>query len=193
MGTGRTEIDAYNGYLKHLARGETKIISSSRGVADKLAEASNFFLSRIRDRLSPRRTERGNRDVPGRFLSIPVSPSRDRGTNSVWLITNHNIWTKTDQQDPVQAAKEHVKAAADNLHSATKAKAEQFQNVVEDAWSDAQSRAQTWQTEIGTYVQQNPAKAVFMALGIGFVFESQVVKIVRHRDFTAGLPQSDVF
>jgi len=122
-----------------------------------------------------------------------VSPSRDRGTNSVWLRTHDNIWTKTDHQDPVQAAKEHVKAAADNLHSATKAKAEQFQNVVEDAWSDAQSRAQTWQTEIGTYVQQNPAKAVFMALGIGFVFESQVVKIVRHRDFTAGLPQSDVF
>jgi hypothetical protein len=28
-----------------------------------------------------------------------------------------------------------------------KAKAAQFQNVVEDAWSDAQPRAQTWQTE----------------------------------------------
>ena len=49
------------------------------------------------------------------------------------------------------------------VHSATKAKAAQFRNVVEDAWSDAQSRAQTWQTEIGAYIQQNPTKAVFMA------------------------------
>jgi len=43
MGTGRTEIAAYNGYLKHLARGETKIISSSRGVADKLAGGVEFL------------------------------------------------------------------------------------------------------------------------------------------------------
>ena len=77
---------------------------------------------------------------------------------------------------PGTGCKEHVKAAADNLHSATKAKAKQFQNVVEDTWSDAQSRAQTWQTEIGTYVQQNPAKAVFMALGVGFVLSRRLWK-----------------
>ena len=59
----------------------------------------------------------------------------------------------------IQAAKEQLNEAADDLHAATKAKATQFQNVVEDA----QSRAQTWQTEIGAYIQQNPTKAVFMA------------------------------
>jgi ElaB/YqjD/DUF883 family membrane-anchored ribosome-binding protein len=62
------------------------------------------------------------------------------------------------------------------LHSATKAKAAQFQNVAEDAWSETQSRAQTWQTEIGAYIQQNPTKAVFMALGVGFVLSRRLWK-----------------
>jgi hypothetical protein len=81
---------------------------------------------------------------------------------------------ETHPQDRVQAAKEHLKGAIDDLHSATKAKAAQFQNVAEDAWSDAQSRAQTWQTEIGAYVQQNPTKVAFMALGFGFVLSRRL-------------------
>ena len=40
---------------------------------------------------------------------------------------------ETHPQDRVQAAKEHLKGAADDLHSASKAKAAQFQNVAEDA------------------------------------------------------------
>ena len=50
---------------------------------------------------------------------------------------------ETHPQDRVQAAKEHLKGAVDDLHSATKAKAAQFQNVAEDTWSETQSRAQT--------------------------------------------------
>ena len=82
----------------------------------------------------------------------------------------------THPQDRVQAAKEHLKGAVDDLHSATEAKAAQFQNVAEDAWSEAQSRAQTWQTEIGAYIRQNPTKAVFMALGVGFVLTRRLWK-----------------
>jgi hypothetical protein len=44
---------------------------------------------------------------------------------------------ETHPQDRVQAAKEHLKGAVDDLHSAAKAKAAEFQHVVEDAWSDA--------------------------------------------------------
>jgi hypothetical protein len=83
---------------------------------------------------------------------------------------------ETHSQDRVQAAKEHLKGAVDDLHSASRAKVAQFQNVVEDAWSDAQSRAQTWQTEIGAYIQKNPTKAVFMALGFGFVLSRRLWK-----------------
>ena len=78
---------------------------------------------------------------------------------------------ETDPQDRIQAAKEQLNEAADDLHAATKAKATQFQNVVEDAWSDAQSRAQTWQMEIGAYIQQNPTKAVFMTSAMIRTFE----------------------
>jgi ElaB/YqjD/DUF883 family membrane-anchored ribosome-binding protein len=83
---------------------------------------------------------------------------------------------ETNPQDRAQAGTEHLKGAADDLRSATKATATQFQHVVEDAWSDAQSRAKTWQTEIGAYIQQNPTKAVFMAIGTGFVLSRRLWK-----------------
>jgi ElaB/YqjD/DUF883 family membrane-anchored ribosome-binding protein len=79
---------------------------------------------------------------------------------------------ETNPLDPGQAAKEHVKAVADDLHSAAQAKATEFQNVVEDA----HSRAQSWQTEIAKYIQENPTKAVFMALGVGFVLSRRLGK-----------------
>jgi ElaB/YqjD/DUF883 family membrane-anchored ribosome-binding protein len=83
---------------------------------------------------------------------------------------------ETNPLDPVQAAKEHVKGVADELHSAAGAKATQFQNVVEDAYSDARSWAQSWQTEVAKYIQQKPTKAVFMALGVGFVLSRRLRK-----------------
>jgi ElaB/YqjD/DUF883 family membrane-anchored ribosome-binding protein len=82
--------------------------------------------------------------------------------------------TRTERR--ISFCLDQSKGATDDLHSATKAKAAQFQHVVEDAWSDAQSRAQTWQAEIGAYIQQNPTKAVFMALGVGFVVSRKLWK-----------------
>jgi ElaB/YqjD/DUF883 family membrane-anchored ribosome-binding protein len=79
---------------------------------------------------------------------------------------------ETNPLDPVQAAKEHVKGVADELHSAAEAKAAQFKNVAEDA----RSRAQSWQTQVAKYIQQNPTKAVFMALGMGFVLSRRLGK-----------------
>jgi hypothetical protein len=48
--------------------------------------------------------------------------------------------------------------------------------VIEDACSDARSRAQSWQTEVAKYIQQNPTKAVFMALGVGYVLSRRLGK-----------------
>ena len=50
---------------------------------------------------------------------------------------------KIDPQDPVRAVKDGVKKAAENLHASAEAKAAQFQDAAENAWSDAQSRAKT--------------------------------------------------
>jgi ElaB/YqjD/DUF883 family membrane-anchored ribosome-binding protein len=83
---------------------------------------------------------------------------------------------KINPQDPVQAAKHSVKKAAENLHASAEAKAAQFQDAAENAWSDAQSRAKTWQTEVESYVGQNPTKAVLMALGFGFVLSRRLWK-----------------
>ena len=79
---------------------------------------------------------------------------------------------ETNPLEPIQAAKEHVKRVADDLHSAAEANATQFQNVAEDA----RSRAQSWQTEVAKYIQQNPTKAVFIALGVGFVLSRRLGK-----------------
>jgi ElaB/YqjD/DUF883 family membrane-anchored ribosome-binding protein len=83
---------------------------------------------------------------------------------------------ETNPQDRIEAAKEHARQSVDDLHSAAKAKAAEFQNVAEDAWSDAQSRTQAWQTEVETFIRQNPTKAVCMALGLGFVLTRMLRK-----------------
>ena len=83
---------------------------------------------------------------------------------------------KIDPQDPVQAVKDGVKKAAENLHASAEAKGAQFQDAAENVWSDAQSRAKTWQTEVESFVRQNPTKAVLMALGFGFVLSRRLWK-----------------
>jgi len=83
---------------------------------------------------------------------------------------------KNNPQDPVQAAKDSVKKAAENLHGSAEAKAAQFQDVAENAWSEAQSRAKIWQKEVESYVRQDPTKAVLMALGFGFVLSRRLWK-----------------
>jgi ElaB/YqjD/DUF883 family membrane-anchored ribosome-binding protein len=75
---------------------------------------------------------------------------------------------KTYPQDSVQAAKDNVKKA--------EAKAAQFQDAAENAWSDAKSRAKTWQAEVESYIRQNPTMAVLMALGFGFVLSRRLWK-----------------
>ena len=96
-----------------------------------------------------------------------------------------------DPQEAAESAKDHVKSAADDFKSAATAKAEEirraaekkaeelrqaaqnkareFSGVAGSAWTDARSKAKTWQTEGETYVRENPTKAILVALGLGFV------------------------
>ena len=83
---------------------------------------------------------------------------------------------KINPQDPVQSARDSVKKAAENLHASAEAKAAQFQDAAENAWSDAQSRGKTWQMEVESYVRQNPTKGILMALGLGFVLSRRLWK-----------------
>jgi ElaB/YqjD/DUF883 family membrane-anchored ribosome-binding protein len=83
---------------------------------------------------------------------------------------------KIDPQNPVQTARESVKKAAENLHTSAEAKATQIHDAAENAWSDGQSRVKAWQTEVESYVRQNPTKAVLIALGFGFVLSRRLWK-----------------
>ncbi len=83
-------------------------------------------------------------------------------------------------QDKLESSKQHGRKAAEDLKSAAGAiageyrgKAEQAwgdaRGKAEQAWDDARNRARTFQEDAEQYVRENPTKAVFTALGIGFV------------------------
>jgi ElaB/YqjD/DUF883 family membrane-anchored ribosome-binding protein len=96
-----------------------------------------------------------------------------------------------ESAEAANSAKEHVKSAADDFKTAASAKAEEirraaeqkaeelrhvaeskareFRGVAEGAWSDAQSKAKTWQAGSETYIRENPTRAILVALGLGFL------------------------
>jgi ElaB/YqjD/DUF883 family membrane-anchored ribosome-binding protein len=85
-----------------------------------------------------------------------------------------------DAQNKFESSKTHVRKAAedlksaagvmaDDLKSAAGAMAEEYRGKAEQVWGDARDRARTLQEDGEQYVRENPTKAVFTALGIGFV------------------------
>ncbi len=85
-----------------------------------------------------------------------------------------------DVQTRLESSKTHVRKAADDLKSAAGAvagdlksaagaMAEEYRGKAEQAWGDARDRVRTFQEDSEQYVRENPTKAVFTALGIGFV------------------------
>jgi ElaB/YqjD/DUF883 family membrane-anchored ribosome-binding protein len=85
-----------------------------------------------------------------------------------------------DAQRKFESSKTHVRKAAEDLKSAAGvmagdlksaagAMADEYRGKAEQAWDDARERARTLQEDGEQYVRENPTKAVFTALGIGFV------------------------
>ena len=83
-------------------------------------------------------------------------------------------------QNKFESSKTHVRKAAEDLRSAAGtmagdlksaagAMAEEYRDKAEQVWEDARERARTFQEDGEQYVRENPTKAVFTALGIGFV------------------------
>ena len=75
----------------------------------------------------------------------------------------------TDTQRKFESSKTHVRKAAEDLKSAAGAMAGDYRDKAEQVWVDARDRARTLQEDGEQYVRENPTKAVFTALGIGFV------------------------
>ena len=72
-------------------------------------------------------------------------------------------------QDEAESGISHARQAADDFKSAAGAVADQYRGRAEEVWNDARGRARTFQEDSEQYVRENPTKAVFSALGIGFV------------------------
>ena len=63
----------------------------------------------------------------------------------------------------------HARQSAEDLGSAAGAMANEYLGRAEEVWDDALHRVRSFQDDSKEYVRKNPTKAVFTALGIGFV------------------------
>ena len=66
-------------------------------------------------------------------------------------------------------ATEDARRAASDLRSAAGAVAEEYRGRAEEVWQDASNRVRSFQEDTEQYVRDNPTKAIFTALGVGFV------------------------
>lgn len=75
----------------------------------------------------------------------------------------------SDTSSRLESSKTHARRAAEDLKTAATEMASDYRGRAEQAWGDATTRARTLQEDGEQYVRDNPTKAVFTALGIGFV------------------------
>src|SRR6266478_6388281 len=93
---------------------------------------------------------------------------------------SHRASAPADAQDKFESSKMHARKAAEDLRDAAGAIAGEYRGKAEQAWNDARgkaeqaigdarTRARTFQDDAEEYVRENPTKAIFTALGVGFV------------------------
>ena len=72
-------------------------------------------------------------------------------------------------QEDAKRGVTHIHEAAEDLRSAAGATADEYRARGKEVWDDALHRVRGFQEDSKQYVRENPTKAVFTALGIGFV------------------------
>ncbi len=93
---------------------------------------------------------------------------------------SHRASAPADAQNKFESSKMHARKAAEDLRDAAGAVAGEYRGKAEQAWNDARgkaeqalgdarTRARTFQDDAEEYVRENPTKAIFTALGVGFV------------------------
>lgn len=74
-----------------------------------------------------------------------------------------------DAHGELESSKTYARQAGGDRKSTADALVEEYRGKAEQVWSDAKDRARTFQEDSEEYMRKNPTKAVFTALGIGFV------------------------
>src|SRR4030081_51721 len=104
---------------------------------------------------------------------------------------SHRASAAADAQNKVESSKMHPRKAAEDLRDAAGAVAGEYRGKAEQVWNDAREKAEhawtdargkaeqalgdartrvrTFQDDAEEYVRENPTKAIFTALGVGFV------------------------
>src|SRR5438552_16174230 len=72
-------------------------------------------------------------------------------------------------QSKLESSKTPARRAAEDLKSAASYMAEDYHDKATQAWDEAKVRVRTLQEDGEEYVRENPMRAIFTALGIGFV------------------------
>jgi ElaB/YqjD/DUF883 family membrane-anchored ribosome-binding protein len=72
-------------------------------------------------------------------------------------------------EENVESGVSHARKAADDFKSAAGAVAGEYRGRAEEVWNDARYRVRGFQEDSEQYVRENPTKAIFTALGVGFV------------------------
>jgi ElaB/YqjD/DUF883 family membrane-anchored ribosome-binding protein len=63
----------------------------------------------------------------------------------------------------------HARKAAEDVRSVAGATADEYRMRGKEVWDDALHRVRSFQDDSKEFVRANPTKAVFTALGVGFV------------------------
>src|SRR4029453_17144300 len=105
--------------------------------------------------------------LPALKISTPSAKHRRRKFN----MDNENQSTGVSSQARQKAERggTHAREAAEDLGSAAGAMANKYLGRAEEVWDNARDRVRDFQDDSKQYVRKNPSKAVFTALGVGFV------------------------
>jgi ElaB/YqjD/DUF883 family membrane-anchored ribosome-binding protein len=71
--------------------------------------------------------------------------------------------------DKLESDEAKVQRAAEALEAASAKVGEDYGDRAERSWDRTKVRLRTWQEDGEDYVRENPMKAIFTALGVGFV------------------------
>jgi ElaB/YqjD/DUF883 family membrane-anchored ribosome-binding protein len=83
--------------------------------------------------------------------------------------TNQGSAVPRQTKEDAKRGVTHIHKAAEDLRSAASATADEYRARGKEVWDDALHRVRGFQDDSKQYVRENPTKAVFTALSVGFV------------------------